>query len=369
MSESKKILIVTPLYPPDIGGPATYSKLLEKELPLRGFSIEVLKFGKFLKYPYIIRHILFFFTCLKAAANFDVVYALDPLGVGLPSGVAARVLGKKFIIKIVGDRAWETARQRFGSKEMLDDFVERKFYFSLIFLVRVGQKLAAHLAHKIVVPSNYLKKIVVSWGVNPDKIGVIHNTFYDVHFEGEKLEIRKKLGLEGNIILSAGRLELWKGFGTLIEVVSEIEGARLLIAGKGLEEENLRRQVELLKDKNKVVLLGELNKNDLYSYLKASDLFVLNTGYEGLSHVLLEAMSLGLPIITTNIGGNPELIDDGINGLLVLYNDKAALKSSIIKVLHDKQLQAKFGEAAKQKSKQFSVERAVGDLTKLIETL
>ena len=84
---------------------------------------------------------------------------------------------------------------------------------------------------------------------------------------------------------------------------------------------------------------------------------------------MLEAMSLGLPIITTNIGGNPELIDDGINGLLVLYNDKAALKSSIIKVLHDKQLQAKFGEAAKQKSKQFSVERAVGDLTKLIETL
>ena len=153
-----KILICTGLYPPDIGGPATYSKLLFEELPKMGIEADVLVFRDVKRFPYIIRHIVYFFKILKIGRKVDVIFAQDPLGSGLPASFAAKILRKKLLLKIVGDRAWETAMQKFKFKETLDDFVKKSFWFPHpIFFVRLGQKLSAMLASKIVVPSNYLK--------------------------------------------------------------------------------------------------------------------------------------------------------------------------------------------------------------------
>ena len=121
-SKKIKLLIATPLYPPEIGGPATYVKFLEENLPKERFELTVVPFGQVKHLPYIIRHVVFFAKVFARAKNADIVYALDPLGSGIPAWFAAKLLGKKLMLRIAGDRAWETALQKFGIAESLDTF-------------------------------------------------------------------------------------------------------------------------------------------------------------------------------------------------------------------------------------------------------
>src|SRR3989344_2133170 len=102
-----KILIATPFSTPDIGGPATYSATLSRELPKRGVDVCIVSFRDVRWLPRGIRHLVYFFKCLWSGRGADVIYAQDPFSVGFPALAAARVLRKKFLLKIVGDYAWE----------------------------------------------------------------------------------------------------------------------------------------------------------------------------------------------------------------------------------------------------------------------
>jgi len=99
-----RVLICTGLYPPDIGGPATYSKMLVNELPKRGFFVSVLSFGTVRHLPKIFRHFIYFLKTMQLGKEADVIFAQDPVSVGLPSLLASKLLGKLFIVKIVGQQ-------------------------------------------------------------------------------------------------------------------------------------------------------------------------------------------------------------------------------------------------------------------------
>jgi glycosyltransferase involved in cell wall biosynthesis len=95
------------------------------------------------------------------------------------------------------------------------------------------------------------------------------------------------------------------------------------------------------------------------AHFKASKIFVLNSGYEGFSHIILEAMACGLPIITTNVCGNPEMIQDGYNGLLVEYNNKEQLKNAILRLWDNKELRNKFIENGYKTLEKFKLENMI----------
>ncbi len=357
--KNKKILIATGLFPPQIGGPATYSKILARELPKKGFEVEILNFGDLLKFPKILRHLIYFLKALFLGQKAEMIFAQDPVSVGLPAILAAKILRKKFILKIVGDYAWEQARQRFGVKDSLDDFVIKKYGFKTE-LLRKMEKLTAHNASAIITPSFYLKKIVASWGVAEQKIKVIYNTFDSESFKPDFSE--KK-----DIILSVGRLVPWKGFSTLIDLMKELpEEIKLVIAGSGTEEQNLRSKIESLKLAERVILVGQIGKKELNEYFGRARLFVLNTQYEGLPHSVLEAMAVGVPVVTTNIGGNPEVIKDGFNGLLISYNDKEALKGAILTLWSDENLRKKFTVNSFEELKKFSLEGMINKTAEIL---
>src|SRR3989344_209222 len=128
-----KVLIATGIYSPDVGGPATYSALLEKELPKRGVEVKIITYGKLKNYPWILRQPAYFFRIFLAARNVDIIYAQDILNSGISSYVAASIWRKKFLLKIVGDYAWEQGAQRFGVKEVLDEFLDRQYGFMVNF--------------------------------------------------------------------------------------------------------------------------------------------------------------------------------------------------------------------------------------------
>ncbi|MBI2045856.1 MAG: glycosyltransferase family 4 protein [Parcubacteria group bacterium] len=386
----QKILIATPLYPPEIGGPATYTALLERELSLRGFQVAVVKLSDVKKWPFGVKHLFYFFKLLRAGAEAGIIFAQDPLGVGLPALCAAKILGKKFVVKIVGDRAWEEyVNQESGIRnqeyDLLDEFQGKKYSLG-IEMRRSIQKYVARYADKIVVPSEYLKKIIVyGWGVAPEKVEVIYNAFELPKQNITHDEARARLLLSaparvegrdwpGEILVSIGRLVSWKGFETLIEMFSEIvkkyPQAKLYIIGDGPERKNLKSQISNLKLENSVFLIGQLSHDDTMLYLMVADVFVLNTGYEGLSHTILEAMALGVPVVTTRVGGNSELIEDSVSGRLVTHQDKKALAEAIIEILADVTVaRQRFEKSAREKAAGFSKEKMLENLTQFFKQL
>ena len=377
----KKILICTPLYPPDIGGPATYSKLLFDELPRKGIDVSVLSFGEVRKFPKVIRHFLYFLKILNLGRSVDVFFAQDPVSVGLPVCLASCFLRKKFILKIVGDYAWEQFQSQISNLKSqkfitLEEFQDRKFDW-LTELRRKVERGVGKRAYKIIVPSEYLKKIVLMWGVGSEKINVVYNAFdfsrfFQSQTYGSPTQPFLKRAESDFVLFSAGRLVTWKGFQALVEIfpdlVKQIPNLKLYIIGDGPEREALMFQVSIFKFQDKVILTGQLSHDEVLRYLNTGDIFVLNTGYEGLSHQILEAMAVGIPVVTTNIGGNPELIQDNESGILVEYNNKEQLKNAIFKLYKDKNLRKELVKKAKEKVKEFSKERMINETINILKT-
>lgn len=347
-----KVVIATPLYPPEIGGPATYAKLLEDGLPGKGIEVEVVKFGDVRHLPKLVRHIAYYRRVLRAAHAADMVLALDPVSTGLPALWAARKARKPFVVKIVGDYAWEQGRQRFGVTQTLDEFVKtRDVPFSVCIFRRI-QTYVAQNAVKIFVPSEYLKNIVATWGIPREKIEVIYNA---VSVESIGVVPEAVAKLPRPLVVTAGRLVPWKNIDGVIDAVANMSGVSLAIVGDGPERATLaRRASEKLSDR--AVFTGELSHEDTLAVLKSADVFVLNSSYEGLSHLLIEAQALGVPTVATRVGGNPEVITDEKDGLLVPSGDTAALTSAVVRILSDGALASSLSKGTLESAKRFSTD-------------
>jgi glycosyltransferase involved in cell wall biosynthesis len=147
------------------------------------------------------------------------------------------------------------------------------------------------------------------------------------------------------------------------------------IAGDGpdraiLEERisELRKTSRELDVQNEIVLLGALPHEELLLHIAAADIFVLNTGYEGLSHQLIEAMQARTPIITTPVGGNSELIENGIDGILVSYNDQEGFTRAAKAIFADPKKAEAMAHHAKIKADAFTEENMLNTLIPLFQT-
>jgi len=370
-SKVKKILIVTGIFPPQDGGPATYSKLLLDKLPALGFSVKVESFGYVLHLPKVIRHVWFFFKIVRHMRWADLIYAQDPVSVGVPSFFASVIFRKKFYLKIVGDYAWEQGSQRFGVTDLLDEFsVNYSKYPMPVRLFKKIEKYVAKKAEKVIVPSQYLKKIVTNWGINQNKIFVIYNAFNPPTVNLSKEELRNKYSFKSFTIVSPGRLVPWKGFLELIDLIPDLKkinkDVKLVIIGEGPLRGEIESKVMEKDLKESVILLGRLPHIKALEVIKASDLFVLNTSYEGFSHFILEAQALGTPVITTEVGGNVEIIVNEENGLLLKYNDKKAIKEAIQRIIFDPELGKNLAKKGIEKVKQFKEEKMLSEISNLL---
>ncbi len=381
----KRILIVTGIYPPDIGGPASYSRTLALKLS-KDHKVKIItyssvrKFEEDKNYPFTVkrvwkkniwflRHAIYALKVFWACKNSDIVYSLSTLNGAIPSLAGARFFKKKFFLRIAGDYAWQVAVEKNKTGLLIDDFQKAKKTGWVGFLHKV-QVWACKKASVIVVPSKYLADIVRGWGIPSDKIKVIYN---GVDFGGADIsqeEAKKKIGIYGDIILSAGRLVPWKGFRMLVKIMprlSEISQLfRLVIVGDGPDKKMLESMVKNLGLERKVHLVGRKSQEELATYLAAADMFVLNTGYEGFSHQILEAMTAGVPVITTAVGGNKEIIRQGENGFMVKYQDEFNLIEAVKSLSENKELQEEFKKEGKKTAEQFSSEKMFEETVKVL---
>lgn len=360
-----RLVIATPLYPPEIGGPATYAKLLKEGLPAKGIEVELVKFSDVRHLPKLIRHYAYYRRVLRAAQSADIVLALDPVSVGLPAMKAAQKLQKPFVVKIVGDYAWEQGQQRFGITATLDEFVVTKKAPFRVSVLRRIQARVARSATRVIVPSEYLKNIVTAWGVPREHVHVIYNAVppRDLGTVPEAVA-----SLPRPLVVSAGRLVPWKHVGGVIDAVAGIFGASLVVVGDGPERTALARHAGE-KLPGRAVLTGSLSHKDTLAVMKSADVFVLNSSYEGLSHLLIEALSLGVPTIATNVGGNPEVITDKEDGFLVSPEDPRVLANALARALGDEELRARLSARAQESAKRFSTEAMLAQTHNLLTTI
>ncbi len=287
----------------------------------------------------------------------------------MPALVAAKILKKKFLVRIAGDYAWETAANRGKTFLLIDDFQKSK-KSGRIGILHGLQTWVCEKADIVIVPSQYLSSLVSGWGVSESKIRVIYNGVDFKVPEISKEEARKKIGIAGNIILSVGRLVPWKGFKMLVKIMPQLlqinQFFRLVIVGDGPEYKTLQSMIKNLHLEKTVYLAGKKTKEELGWYMAAADIFVLNTGYEGFSHQILEVMSAGVPVVATAVGGNLEVIHQGENGFLVKYNDEFNLVEAIKTVWQTPELRERFIEEGRRTVQRFNYEKMVEQTIKIL---
>jgi glycosyltransferase involved in cell wall biosynthesis len=223
----------------------------------------------------------------------------------------------------------------------------------------------------IIAPSRFLEKIALDYGVPPQKMRQINNAYHgpeDAPMTRE--ESRRKLGIDPRekVLLTICRLMIWKGVDGIIRALDGMpEDHRLYVVGDGDEMENWKALTREMGLEDRVLFKGNVPYEWIPVYLKAADVFVLNSNYEGLSHTLLEVMWLGVPAVVTGVCGNPELIEDGFNGFTIHFNRPEEIREKILNVLNDPELARTFVERSKEKVKDFARDRIFAETEALFK--
>lgn len=243
-------------------------------------------------------------------------------------------------------------------------------YFIARFLEWLTKPLVkGYLANSAAVKRFYIHHL----GVNSEKINVLPNGIDLNQFSSltKDSRTRESLGISPNdtVIICVANLHPNKGHRFLLEAFEKTyqkhTNLKLLIVGAGEERSNLEEQIATYRSKNHILFLGK--RTDIPVLLQSSDIFVLPTFFEGMSNALMEAMAAGLPVITTDIEENRELVTHHKTGLLIPVKDSQALEKALNELLKNRTLRTQLSSQAKEYIQaHFSLDKIAKDWNKLL---
>ena len=200
-------------------------------------------------------------------------------------------------------------------------------------------------ADQVITVSAALQALAIEQGADPARVQIVGNGVDLAKFTPvPRLDARRQIGLpaEAEVLVSVGTLSEGKGFHRVIKCLPGLLASHptlhlMIVGGAGPAGDmgpQLKRMVRALDLGNRVHFLGPVPPDCVNVALSAADVFVLATSYEGWANVFLEAMACGLPVVTTNIGGNPQVVNDPSLGRLVPLGDSHRLQEAIDEALH-----------------------------------
>ena len=359
------------IWPPDVGGPASHAPEVAAGLTERGHAVEVVTTASAppAEQPYRVRyvsralppgvrHAAVSSLVARAARSADVVYATSMLG---RTAVGAAIAHAPLVLKVSGDPAYERSLRRGWYAGTLADFQHARLGAPSAALRRWRTLAAARPAH-LVCPSAFLREIVLSWGVQPDRVTVVPNAAPPLPELPSQEEARRRFGVDGSTLAFAGRLTAAKALDVAFDAVAQVDGVTLLVAGEGEERARL-----VARAPANVRLLGPLDRGGVLELFRAADAALLSSAWENFPHALVEALAVGTPVLATRVGGIPEIVVDGENGLLVPSGDAAALAGAIGRFFADAELRARLTAAAAPSAQRFAPEQTVERLEAILE--
>ncbi|MBU0677921.1 MAG: glycosyltransferase family 4 protein, partial [Verrucomicrobia bacterium] len=293
-------------------------------------------------------------TLIRKRKEYDIIFVPGFRALGLTAVIMGKLLGKKSVLKAE------------SSGELSGSFFTEGFEK---FKIGKGSSLAramVWLRNRILVRADVFVSMsgeqtteFTGQGVDPAKIVMISQSvnverFFPVSSD-EKAAMRAKLGLPADhtIVIFTGRIVSYKGVPRLLDVWNDIREtfpkATLVMAGAGgMDAYNCEAEArKFVKDHNlsdRVIMTGSVNNVD--EYLKAADIYALPTENEAFPLALLEGMACGLPPISTDVGGLPDILEHEKNGLVTEPGNTRDLKKCVERLLTDVALREKLGEAA-----------------------
>jgi glycosyltransferase involved in cell wall biosynthesis len=341
-----RVVFLTGIWPPDVGGPATHGPDFARFLRDRGHDVRVVTMsdaepterpvpvstvsrGR----PFVVRYPQVALTAARLARGADVVYASATYAAAAAAATAART---PLVAKLVSDPAYERARRYglFGGS--LESFQEARD--ARIGALKRLRTESLRRARRVVVPSSYLASIAGGWGLDAARIEVLVNPApppADV----------EPAALPPGTFVFVGRLTEQKALPVLLDAVGRVDGARLELVGDGPERARLEEQARALN--GRVVFRGALPRDAALAHLAGARAAVLSSAWENLPHAAVEALAVGTPVVSTAVGGVPEVVHDGENGLLVPANDPDALADALRAVLADDALHDRLAAATR----------------------
>lgn len=286
VNSGQKILIVTPLYPPDIGGPATYSHGLLLALKEQGIAVDIVTFKEFLTYPTGIRHLLFFARVFKNMKGVDLIIVLDTVSVAVPTLCASLFRKGKVIIRIGGDFVWERFVERTKKKVPLSQFYtsHQPLAVKEKILIWVQRNFVFRFADRIIFSTEWQRDIwSVPYRLDMKNVQVIENAY-----ASENVSVSKT---ESQTIVWIGRDIVLKNVDVLDRVMTRVQ--------------NDFPRVEYKK-------YTGINHTEVMHVLKSARMLVIPSISDVSPNLALEAIRLGVPVLLTRDCGLREVLNESV---------------------------------------------------------
>jgi glycosyltransferase involved in cell wall biosynthesis len=372
----QKICFISPEYWPLTGGTGSYVYYLSNQLIKNGFEIYVVtganqaqdihvnrqldvSFLKIPKIPIVKSFMLAAYSnrklqSIRKVANVDITHPQLPL---TPNFAVPPNFSKTLVCTVHSTWKGEAAAIHNEPYSRLN--ANEKFLVSFNRFLRFFEEGMLKRARKVIAVSHFTKwELINYYKIPPNKIQVIHNGVNIKKFRPttDKRKAKVVLGFNPDdpTIVSVGRLYARKGLFTLIEsmpaVVKRFPTAKFIISGKGQSDEmaKLNSYAEKIGVKSNIIFTGYTPDKDLPKLYQAADVFAFSTFYEHHPFAVLEALSTGLPVVTTKVGGIPETVDSGRNGFLVAPFSPKQFADKILFLLEHPSDAAEMGKRARQ---------------------
>ncbi|HZO34676.1 MAG TPA: glycosyltransferase family 4 protein [Gaiellaceae bacterium] len=360
------ILLLPGIWPPDVGGPATHGPDFARFLVARGHTARVVTMADAepterpcpvetvsRRYAFPVRYSLLAARSTVRARSADVIYASATYAAAAAASTASRT---PLVAKLVSDPAYERA-YRYGLFDgTLEDF-QRASAPHLVALRR-ARSLALGRARTIVVPSEYLAGVARRFVPDPSRVLVVPNPAPDV--------AATAVAPEPNTFVYAGRLTRQKAIGVAIDAVARVPDARLVVIGDGPERAALERRAHDAGLNGRISFRGAQPREAVLDALGGAWAAVLSSDWENLPHAAVEALAVGTPVVATSVGGVPEVVHDGVNGLLVPAGSPDAFAAALGRLVDDAALRNRLAGAAAASVAGLSRDRVYGELERLL---
>jgi glycosyltransferase involved in cell wall biosynthesis len=284
------------------------------------------------------------------ARGADAIYSTGQFG---RTSLAARLARTPYVLKVTADAAYERAYRLGLFHGTLQEFQRDRSLRTLP--LRAERSSTVRGAAHLVCPSAYLGELAVGWGVAADRVSVLPNPVPPLP------PLPARVASDAPRFVFAGRLTAQKSLEVAMTAVARIPGASLVIAGDGPDRAALERAAP-----DAVAFVGPLPRDEVLALFRSADAAVLSSSWENFPHTVVEALAVGTPVVATAVGGVPEAVEDGRNGLLVPVGDVEAFATAVRRIVEEPGLRDRLAAEAAPSVERFSPESVYGEIERIL---